>query len=690
MSHLNLSIICRALVLLSLSLLGSVSLASDFVLRQADGNQRSALMLASKAEIEINGLISFTRLRQRFVNTGPNFIAGEYVFPLPETATIDQLDIRIGSRTIVGQLKEKQQAKKAFNQAKRQGKSAALMVQKRDNLFRMSVANIPAGETIEVQLSYLDKVAIDSGQYRVTLPTTLTPRFNPADSTAAHLDAIHAEQIDSSLNQGPISNVFNNPIFVRANPSRELPENPIDIRVYLNPGFAVRAIHSDNHQIAVKAIDADAHAIVLSRGVATMDRDFVLTWQQNNPDFTPSLYREAATLSDASTINGELTEHYFMLNISPTAEHFQPSVQNKDIVFVIDTSGSMGGESIRQAKAALSKALSGLNPRDTFNIIEFNSTHRALFPSSQVVNHQTLSQAENFIGALNASGGTNMKPALIDALKTNTLEPQSIQQVLFITDGAVGNESELSQLVHQYLGDKRLFCIAIGSAPNRHLMTQLSNFGRGSAIVINQMNQVSDKIDGLFNKLNHPAMTDIGLRDHAGAIIDLQPNPIPDLYYGEPLQLLIKSQYAEGLLSLTGNIDGRQVNFDIDLAQANKASGIAKLWAREKIAGLMNKIHLRQGSSDQHRQSIIDLSLRHRVLSQYTSFIAVDPTPIRSADQKLDTAKVANLLPKGTRLPKTSLNTSALYGLSLVSLLLAFFSRQCARRQLKGLRHEKC
>lgn len=659
-----------AAVLLTLATFApKVASANDFVLKNASGQHYSALLLSAQAKVKVSGLMVFGTITQKYLNNGADFIAGEYVFPLPDGASIDSLVVKIGGRTIESKLKEKQQAKAEFAQAKREGKQAALLQQDRANLFRMAVANIAAGETIEVTLTYLDTVHIDQNNYQLSLPTTLTPRYSPA-SPITETEQTETNSTIDSLND------FLNPLFsADSHDASGMPNNPIDIRVELNTGFAAQQLQSNSHQITVQSTDDSHHRIQLSQGFEPMDRDFNLQWQQNNPETVPSLYVETriptADTSEPSIDNTATDENYLLLSVIPTASQYTQHVMPKDLSFIIDTSGSMGGEPIRQAKAALQQGLDRLGPKDNFNIIEFNSVHSTLFDSSQPANSQNLALARQFVDSLVADGGTEMKPALLAALRHPASSAEHLKQVVFITDGAVGNESELSRVVHQFLGEARLFSVAIGSAPNQYLFRQLSKLGKGTAVSIEESSEVQEKMQTLFDKISAPAMRNIEIVDPSGKVLEVQPASIPDLYYGEPLQVLLKVSHVSGGISITGDLANESIEMPLQLEKAKPASGVSKLWGKNKISALMDKIHLQQGDPELLKQQVVDLSLKHHVLSQYTSYVAVDKQPVRRADQALLETQVANLLPKGMAFPKTALGTLPTLLLSLLSLVMA-------------------
>lgn len=644
--------------------------SSDFLLKDSSGNTTQALTLSAKIDMEINGLLNYTHLTQRFYNSSHDFVAGEYVFPLPDTATVDSLTIKIGSRIIEGVVKEKAQANKIFKQAQKAGRKAALLVQDRPNLFRMGVTNIPPGEVIEVAMSFVNPVEYDQGEYRITFPMTLTPRYSPLSDE----NGITARE---HLNSEYLSNnSFQNPSFMLNHPAGADIKNPIELSLHFNPGFNTKDIVSDSHDIRTNDLNENTKKISFNKRFVPMDRDFQLVWRQANHKLESQIFIESAYQhSDEDSPTEE--EHYAMLMLTPWIEENDNDVLAKEVIFIIDTSGSMGGESIRQAKKALMTAVELLNEGDSFNVIEFNSNFSTVFNHSEVFSPDSKRRAMEFIHALKASGGTEMKSALLEALQSPIDEEERLKQIVFITDGAVGNEKELIKTVNQYLGNSRLFSIAIGSAPNQHLFRQVSKVGKGSFVKINNMTQIQDKMKQVFDKISKPAMIDIELIDHTGNILAMAPGSIPDVYFGEPINVMLKLDRPDIDVKIKGKQAGKIFEQRIEVKTTN-SKGIAKLWGKAEIEALTDKMTLGQGESSMLKQQIVDLSIKHSILTSYTSFVAVDKVISRQSESQLKTSNVDNLMPKGSRAtktthyPSTSLNLQSWYALSLIFMLLGF------------------
>ncbi len=650
------------------------------------GPQQQALHLESQVNFDISGMIAKVSLTQRFRNDSTDWQEGIYTFPLPETAAVNGLKMQIGERTIIGKIAEKQRAQKIYRRAKKAGQKASLVAQQRPNLFRQQVANIAPGETIEIQLSYIQKVVYQHGRFSLRFPMTLTPRYIPGspllplssvplaldnsigkneqshDNSAGLTNTVDLNSID--LNKGwgwaaltrqvPDAPLITPPM--RAQPATGL-LNPISISARLDAGLPLATIDSDYHNISLRR-DGRLHHIQLTEQRVSMDRDFVLNWQ-------PVQQRAPA----AAVFHEQVDEQdYALLMLLPQANISDTeSALPREMIFIIDTSGSMGGTSIQQAKQSLQLALLRLRPSDRFNVIEFNSNHRTLFPNSMPAEQPFIQQAQSFVGFLNAGGGTEMSSALNAALSQTELKGY-LRQVVFITDGSVGNEANLFRQIQQQLASARLFTVGIGSAPNSHFMNKAAQFGRGSFTYIGSLDEVKQKMTTLFQQLQSPQLSDIVLEWPSGQSAEIWPRRLPDLYRGQPLLISAKlSQPLQGQLLVRGrtasaaDTDEDTVAWQQKLSLENSAShpGIASLWARDKIAALMDK-KIAGASEAEIKPQVLAVALPHQLVSAYSSFIAVEQRISRPTKSPQQTDVVANAIARGQTFtqPKQQLNAT--------------------------------
>ncbi len=638
--------------------------SGQLMFQNSKGMYEPSLHLKSHADVSINGLVAKITLAQTFTNHTNTWQEGVYIFPLPENSAVNHMEMRIGDRLIVGEIKEKQQAKQIYQQAKQAGKRAALTEQLRPNIFTQRVANIGPDQEVEITITYVQNIRYDKGEFSWRFPMTITPRYFPRtqsanipgdardikknstfDETEQNTDLPQTADPDKSVNTQVASsaNGWANPLVVQSMDAWPLPAsinefhdtgtfNPISLNILLDSGLPLAHIGAPYHDIHISK-KKKFHEINLVDDVTNMDRDFVLNWRP-----TQSRAPQAALFSEE--IDGDF--YSLLMLIPPTNKHATQGLA-RDMVFIIDTSGSMGGASITQAKSSLIDALSRLHDQDRFNIIEFNSNYTQLFPQLAYATPSNTQEAHRWISSLNAGGGTNMLPALNASFKQYQ-NNESLQQTIFITDGAVGNETALFSTIRNNLGNTRLFTVGIGSAPNSYFMKKSAEFGRGSFTYIGDINRVSEKINALFNKLDGAIAKNIDVKWPGNA--EIYPNNIPDLYLSEPLLISTKSKSLSGDIEIRGTTSDALWQKNIVLDNHKNNEGVASIWARAKIEDLEN-LKISGGNPDILKLEITDVALKHSLLSAYTSFVAVEQEIVRPNASVLKTTPIQNALPKG-------------------------------------------
>ncbi len=605
---------------------------------QTPGKYVEAPRLQTDIAVKVTGVISRTIITQRFENPSTGWVEGLYVFPMPENAAVDTLKMQIGDRFIEGKIKERKEAKRIYEQAKSEGKKASLIEQERPNMFTNSIANIGPGETVIVQMEYQETVAQNKGVFSLRIPLVAAPRYVPKP-------VVQTVEFNSDTGMGQVK--FSDPVPDRnriqppvARPGEGV-TNPVTLNITLDAGFPIDNLVSPSHQIAIKA-NGDKSAIInLAKGETPANKDFIISWQATaGLAPTAALFREKI---------GE--DEYLLAMVTPPRPARNPTAQTakipREIIFVIDNSGSMAGPSIRQARQALLRALDRLNAEDRFNIIRFDDTMEELFPNSVRGDKENLDIAKRFVRNLDAEGGTEMLPALKAALVDATPNDTStLRQVVFLTDGAIGNETRLFEEIKRNRGRSRIFTVGIGSAPNSFFMTRAAEYGRGSFTYIGSTKQVAKGMTKLFEKLENPVMTDLAANWQGASITDMTPASLPDLYAGEPVIIAAKMKKVSGTLALSGNLAGTPwlINLPLDKAAAGK--GIGKLWARRKISDLEGQ---RLNSQDWKKfdAQILQTALTHNLVSRLTSLVAVDLAPSRPPGEQLTTRTLPLQLPEG-------------------------------------------
>ena len=588
----------------------------------------TAMLMNTDVTMNINGLVARVSVRQEFRNDGSEWVEGIYVFPLPDKAAVDRMRLHVGDRFIEGEIREKEQAKKEYERAREQGKKASLVEQQLANLFTTSVANIAPGELVVVELEYLEDLRYDDGSFSIRFPMTLTPRFIPGsalpDRKGSGWSPDTTRVQDASLITPPM---------ISASRGHKL-----SLHASVDAGVQLEIIASRYHPVNIGESQG-RYDVTLAGGTVPLDQDFELLWRP-----VPSAAPRALAFSEI--IAGE--PHFLLMVMPPNEADVVPVTMPRDMIFIIDTSGSMHGVSISQAKRAVLQALDGLQPNDRFNVIEFNSYTKSLFNQSVTANGSNIGNARDFVRGLQANGGTNMRPALELALHARSDETY-LRQIVFITDGSVGNEEELYALIEQQLGAARLFTVGIGSAPNSWFMRKSAELGRGTFVIISALHEVQEKMDRLFKKLEYPQVTNINVAWPGGSLIESYPVIVPDLYLGEPVTIRAKvsGEFQTGdRVTISGDSAGGAWTRDLPLASTEDDAGVGALWARAKIAALHDD-ERRGADAEITRQSIVDTALAHHLVSKYTSLVAVDKTPVRPAGDPLSKEQVANLMPYG-------------------------------------------
>ena len=639
------------------------------VFKSKDG-MLAAPILKTNVHMRITGMIARVKVEQHFKNPTKEWIEGVYVFPLPEESAVDHLDMKVGDRVIEGQIKEKEEAKKTYEAAKQEGKKATLLEQERTNIFTTNVANIGPQEEITVAIEYQETLRYDQGQFRIRFPMVVAPRYIPGTPVA-----------NDFVGTGFVPNTDQVPDAGRITPPVLHPSkgqiNPVTIKVELDAGFPLAKLESPYHKTNMKQ-DGHRYAINLANGEMPANRDFELVWKPevgNAP--------QAAVFTETKN-----NKTYALVMVMPPSEASEAKAKPlpREVIFVIDTSGSMEGMSIEQARESLALALGRLTPQDRFNVIQFNSYTSKLYPNAVPVNTRTLQEAQEYARGLRATGGTEIAGAL-DAALTGSDNPNVIRQVVFMTDGSVGNEDELFAIIRKKLGDSRLFTIGIGSAPNSYFMTKAAEFGHGTFTYIGKVEEVNEKMSGLFRKLENPVLTNINV-DLPGAIQgEMWPKQLPDLYTGEPVMLSAALNDIGSDAIITGSNGAAKWQTKLSLATNKTESGVSVLWARKKIGSLMDTAH---NIPDEAKKAIIITALDHHLVSKYTSLVAVDVTPSRPGDAALKTGAVPTNLPEGWnheavfgQLPKTATTAelNMLIGLALLLAASGFWFRARRRTQ---------
>jgi len=575
--------------------------------------------LSTDVEINVTGPIARTHVTQRFSNPSDQWTEALYAFPLPQNAAVDTLHMVIGGRTVVGKIKEKDEARKTYEAAKASGQRTALVEQHRPNIFSAAVANIPPNGEVEIKIEYQQKLEWKDNRFSIRFPMAITPRYVPKRKLPP-TKIVHSKQ---NLIGGWQILPGELPQNIKTADQTEgtlNTQNLVRLAINLEAGFPLEGIRSFYHPIKEKKINGVIR-IELLEGHTPANRDFVLEWQNaKKTKPTAAFFTEATDQGD-----------FGLLMVLPPQT--QPeAIPPRELTFIIDTSGSMGGQSIIQAKSALLEGLSDLRPYDTFNVVAFESSAHRLFTMAKPATDKALKIAKQWVQSLEANGGTEVMAAFMEAIKGSTDPSSRLQQIVFLTDGAVGNEQEVFQFVRDNLGNQRLFMVGIGSAPNSHFMTEAAHFGRGTFTHVGDVNEVGAKVKVLFDQLKRPNLTDLKLT--AKGLTELTPTIVPDLYAGEPIVIAMKLQKGDGRLAITGRLGSTEWRQTLSIQNDVPQSGIRINWARAQIKQLMRSKIIGRPDHEIKRE-VTALALRHHLVSPFTSLVAVEVTPARPGSSEL-------------------------------------------------------
>ena len=579
-----------------------------------------AVRLGTHFEVRVSGAIARTRVVQAFRNSGPDWASATYLYPLPDEAAVDSLKMVVGQRVILGEIRRRAEAAEIYARAEAQGQKAALVEEQRPNMFTNRIANIAPGETVLIEIEYQAPVRVRGGEHSLRLPLVVGPRYLPPTMAATEAGRADARAITAPI----------------ADPRTTPPLNPVTIEIHLQPGFPIANLISAYHPISSEDGPGGGRIVRLAAGEVPADRDFALSWRSAAAEASVGLFRERVGGSD-----------YLLATVTPPVDdRRRRNMPPREMIFVIDNSGSMAGDSMEQARQSLLHALRTLTPADRFNVIRFDDTMTMLFEAPVAATADQVALAARFADSLEADGGTEMLPALRAALVDPTPADRRIRQLIFMTDGSIGNEDEMLAAIGEGRGRSRVFMIGIGSAPNNFLMRRMSEAGRGLYVQIGDTAEVNARMTDLLDRLARPVVTDLEARI-AGSDIAITPALLPDLYAGEPLVLLARGAALAGTLEISGRIGGAEWRRSVPLVEAAEGPGVARMWARRRIDEIETAATLGTLDRDRAADLIARIGLEFGLVSRETSLVAVDRTPSRPPGARLTREALPLNLPHG-------------------------------------------
>lgn len=590
-----------------------------FFVKSDDPDVDRLPLKGTAVDVKISGVIADVTVTQTYRNEGRRPIEARYVFPGSTRAAVGGLNVRLGDRLITAQIREKAQARIDYEAAKKEGKTAALLEQQLPNVFQMNVANILPGDDVKVELRYTELLVPQGGNYQFVFPTVVGPRHNSPTSEGAQAKWVAQPTLRAGV----------------------APSTAFKLKVALDAPLGIKEVRSATHAIEVGRSDGQRHAeIALAAGGEPPDnRDFVLD------------YRLAGDAIESGLMlykgHGENAENFFLAMVEPPKSVAASAISPRDYIFVVDISGSMHGFPLDTAKVLLERLIGGLRPSDTFNVLLFSGSNRMLSPHSVPATRANITQALATIQNYGGGGSTELIPALQRAYAEPKADEVS-RTIVVVTDGYVTVEREAFELVRKNLSKANLFAFGIGSSVNRHLMEGLARAGMGEPFVVTDPIQAPEQAARFRRMVESPVLTHVKARFEGLDVYDVEPAALPDVLGERPVivfgkwrgeakgRVVIEGRGAEGPYRQELKVDGRM---------RQDAAALRSLWARHRIASLSDQEALEGG--DALRQGITALGLRYGLLTQYTSFIAVDEVVRNAAPQNAAGVDQPLPLPRG-------------------------------------------
>ena len=575
---------------------------------------------SSQADIVIDGPIARVTVTQRYGNAGTRPINARYVFPGSTRATVQGLTMKIGTRTIRAKIKEKEEAKKIFEAAKQAGKHAALLDQKRPNVFMMDVANIMPGDEVELTLQYSELLVPDQGVYELVYPTVVGPRYGGDPVQAA-----------------PDAEWLTNP-YAKDQPDGGNPARiETGIQVHLASPIPVSDLRSVQHKIATNWLD-DKRVEV---GLDPSERD------AGNRDFILRFRLQGDRINSGLMTYEWKGEHYFLMMAQPPKHVDAAQVMKREYLFVVDVSGSMHGFPLDTAREVMRELLGKLRPEESFNILFFSGGSTVLSSVPLPATPANLQRATEMMKTYDGGGGTELVPALEKAFDMPRT-PDTARSVVVITDGYISAERAAYDLIRQNLNATNLFAFGIGSSVNRYLIESMARAGEGEPFVITGPGEAAGVGERFRRYVESPVLGNIQLQGKGVDLYDMEPADIPVMLSERPIVVFGKYRNAEpdAQLVLTGTAANGDYRASLPLAgdgSRNQAELLPVLWARQRLMRLSDR---QGGNVELNRDAIVDLGLRYALLTQYTSFVAVDETVV-NPDADATDVKQPLPLPQG-------------------------------------------
>jgi len=620
-----------------------VLLSPYFFIAGGDSGVDRLPLKRTSADVRLNGFIASVQLSQRYRNEGNQPINATYIFPGSTRAAVNGMTMTIGERRIVAKIKEKEAAKQAFNAAKKSGKSASLLSQKRPNVFSMEVANIMPGDEVTVALTYTEILKAEDGVYEFVYPGVVGPRYGG--------DAQHASGEVQWIQNPYLAEGTQDPVTYAINVSMTSP-------------LPISSLESSSHDLDTLWTDKRSVQLSLKDTANAGNRDFILRYRLQDEQILTGLTRFE-----------ESGENYFLLVSEPPKRVVPEQIPARDYFFVVDVSGSMSGFPLDTSKKLMVNLLSSLKPSDRFNILFFAGGSSVLSPQPVTATPENIARAESMMNNQRGGGGTELYPALQRAFAMDGDEYAS-RNIVLITDGYISAEARLFQLVDKQLHHNNLFAFGIGTSVNRFLIESIARAGRAEAFVVTSGADAAQKSKQFNEYISAPVLTNIRVQAEGVELYDMEPATVPDMLAQRPVMVIGKYRNAssDARITLRGASGKGEQEWSFPLANAQASDNtLPQLWARKRLERLYD---IPAENGDDQRKRIVDLGLQYSLLTRHTSFVAVDET-VRDTVVGATDVKQPLPLPAGVSNHAVGqpMPEPELLWLGLIVLLISYFSR---------------
>ena len=593
-------------------------LAPYFVIQSEESSLEDFPLRRTHTQVSIAGVIAEVKVTQVYANTGSGTIEAVYLFPASTRAAVHGMEMKIGERMIKAEIQEKHKARRTYTEAKKEKKSAALLEQKRPNVFQMNVANIHPGDEVEVTLHYSETLRPDTGIYEFVYPTVVGPRYT--DRRSASPDAP-----DHSWVQNP-----------HVKEGESVP-SAFEFDLALQAGMPIQSLKCASHPADIRFTGKDGATLQVS-GDEAANRDVIVRYQLSDKEIASGLL-----------LHKGAEENFFLLNVQPPERVRPEHIPPREYIFVVDVSGSMAGFPLKLAGDLFGDLIGGLRSEDSFNILAFAGSSDVFSAKSVPATKKNVQAGLGFLEGHRGGGGTK----LVHALRRATRLPGSNQKsrsILVITDGFISMEADAFDLVRKELGKANLFAFGIGSSVNRHLIEGLARVGLGEPFVVTAPSEAKPVAKKLRDYISAPVLTNIQIEATGIDIHETEPGSIPDVFAARPLTLTGKWKGEPGgtirITGLTGN--GQKLARQFEFSEAAKAGtknpALRALWARERVRSLID--YAGRSADEEAILEVTNLGLTYSLMTPYTSFVAVDER-VRDYEDRSETVHQPSPLPQG-------------------------------------------